>query len=169
MLHNNIHRNVFSLPNKFSQLSQSKEVSCSTKLQKEIFEMLAFLFLAVAIIANAEASISTLNQPSYLNLNITAGTLPGLRTGVYGKADAPRNVTSSASASGITVRWLPSLLCNPVVTSYIITGGPGSCPVTINAPSTGASSISLIMPVITGQTTVTVSGMFHQRLVHPVL
>jgi hypothetical protein len=115
--------------------------------------MLAIVLVVIALIV----VIADAQQPGYINLVVTPGTLPGLRSVVFNKADSVRNVTASASASGITVQWIPALLSNPVVTSYVITGGPGSCPVVIDAPMAGASLISLTMPVISGQSTVTVT------------
>lgn len=132
--------------------------------------MRAVFFLAVAFFANAAAytfrynfkntgkfnSFNILDQPSYINLKSTSGTLPAASS-VYGKADSPRNVSAVVTTSGITVSWVPALTSSPIVTSYIVTGGPGSCPVVVDAPSDGASEFSLTMPVIRGQTAVTVS------------
>ena len=69
----------------------------------------------------------------------------------YAAPTAPTNVTAYESARGITVRWTPSADAAPRITSYIVSAGPGSCPVIVSA---SAKSI-VTLPVLDGQKTFT--------------
>ena len=69
----------------------------------------------------------------------------------YAAPTAPTNVAAYESARGITVRWTPSTEVTPKVTSYIVSAGPGSCPIIVSA---SAKSVVTI-PVLAGQKTFT--------------
>ena len=72
-------------------------------------------------------------------------------TNTYAAPDAPSFVDASASAKGLKVTWSP-VTANPAVTNYVISGGPGTCSVTVPATATSA-----IVPVLAGTTSVTAS------------
>ena len=65
----------------------------------------------------------------------------------YAIPAAPTNVVAYESARGITVKWTPSVDVAPQITSYIISAGPGSCPIVVSA---SARSI-VTLPVLAGQ------------------
>lgn len=51
---------------------------------------------------------------------------------------APANVWATGAKSGIQVHW-DAVVANPPVTNYIVTGGPGTCPVIVPATATAAN------------------------------
>jgi 5'-nucleotidase len=57
---------------------------------------------------------------------------------------APIFTSSAAAPGGIKVNW-QKVTANPPVTNYIVTAGPGSCPVIV-----GANSTSAVLPVLNG-------------------
>lgn len=57
---------------------------------------------------------------------------------------SPNFKTAKAVAGGIQVSW-DKVSANPPVTNYIVTAGPGSCPVMV-----GANATSAVMPVLKG-------------------
>lgn len=80
-----------------------------------------------------------------------AALTPIAQAATYAAPTAPTNVVAYESSRGITVRWTPSTATTPAITSYIVSAGPGSCPVIV--PATGASVTTL--PVLAGQKTFT--------------
>lgn len=68
----------------------------------------------------------------------------------YSAPAAPTHVTAYTSARGIVVRWTPSPDVAPAITSYIVSAGPGSCPVVV--PASNHSVVT--MPVLAGQTSI---------------
>lgn len=64
---------------------------------------------------------------------------------------APKNVKATAFSNGIMVKWDP-VVAQPEITTYVVSGGPGSCPVYVS-PNKG--HMQVILPVLNGQTTVT--------------
>ena len=76
---------------------------------------------------------------------------PIAQAATYAAPTAPTNVVAYASANGVTVRWTPSTAATPEITSYIVSAGPGSCPVIV--PATSKSVVT--MPVLAGQKTFT--------------
>lgn len=86
--------------------------------------------IAIALIATAATPIASAN--------------------IYSAPTAPTGVVAVASATGIKVTWNKSANANPEITHYIISAGPGSCPVISRAKN--PSSITL--PVLAGQTTI---------------
>lgn len=68
----------------------------------------------------------------------------------YSAPAAPTNVTAYASTRGIVVKWTPSPDTVPAITSYVISAGPGSCPVVV--PASNYSVVT--MPVLAGQTSI---------------
>jgi 5'-nucleotidase len=69
----------------------------------------------------------------------------------YSAPSAPTNVVAYESPTGIKVRWTPSAEVSPAITSYIVSAGPGSCPVIVSA---NAKSV-VTLPVLAGQKTFT--------------
>ena len=69
----------------------------------------------------------------------------------YSAPSAPTNVVAYESSTGIKVRWTPSTEVTPAITSYIVSAGPGSCPVIVSA---NAKSV-VTLPVLVGQKTFT--------------
>lgn len=72
---------------------------------------------------------------------------PIAQAATYAAPTAPTNVVAYESAGGVTVRWTPSSATTPAITSYIVSAGPGSCPVIVSAQ--GQSVVT--MPVLAGQ------------------
>lgn len=65
-------------------------------------------------------------------------------TETYSVPESPVFVGASATNGGIKVSW-EKVTANPPVTNYIVTAGPGSCPVMV-----GAKATSAVMPVLKG-------------------
>jgi len=59
---------------------------------------------------------------------------------------APTNVTFHPGAAGMVVRW-DAVNATPAVTNYIVSGGPGSCPVVVSAKSHKVVTV----PILVGQ------------------
>lgn len=72
------------------------------------------------------------------------------RAATYAIPTAPTNVTAHSAASGILVKWT-AVEANPPVTSYLVSAGPGSCPIFVPA----RNHTLVTMPVLPGQTGVT--------------
>lgn len=81
---------------------------------------------------------------------ITATVTPTASANTYSAPTAPTGVVAIASSTGIKVTWNKSAYANPEITHYIISAGPGSCPVISRAKN--PSSVTL--PVLAGQTTI---------------
>lgn len=79
-------------------------------------------------------------------------TSPQVNANTYAVPAAPTITRAYVSDNGIRVRFVP-VTASPAVTHYVITGGPGSCPIIVPASTNG----SVRMPVLMGQTSVTVS------------
>lgn len=69
----------------------------------------------------------------------------------YSAPSAPTKVVANEGTNGITVSWTPSAATTPEITSYIVSAGPGSCPVIV--PATSKSVVTI--PVLEGQKTFT--------------
>ena len=69
----------------------------------------------------------------------------------YSAPSAPTKVVANEGTNGITVSWTPSAATTPEITSYIVSAGPGSCPVIV--PATAKSVVTI--PVLAGQKTFT--------------
>lgn len=76
---------------------------------------------------------------------------PIAQAATYAAPAAPTNVVAYETSGGVKVRWTPSATANPVITSYIVSAGAGSCPVIV--PASAKSVVT--MPVLEGQKTFT--------------
>lgn len=65
---------------------------------------------------------------------------------------APKNVTASVSSAGIMVKWVAPSNVQPEVTTYVVSGGQGSCPIYVSPTK---AHMQTILPVVAGQTSVT--------------
>ncbi|CAB5116418.1 MAG: bifunctional metallophosphatase/5'-nucleotidase [Actinobacteria bacterium] len=73
--------------------------------------------------------------------------VPSAHAEIYSLPSAPTNVTSYIGANGVVVKWTPATDVNPAVTGYVVSAGPGSCPIYVRA-----SNHSVVtMPVVIGQ------------------
>jgi len=70
----------------------------------------------------------------------------------YSIPAAPTNVTASVSGAGIMVKWVSPTNVQPEITTYVVSGGQGSCPIYVS-PTKG--HMQAILPVVAGMTTVT--------------
>ena len=50
----------------------------------------------------------------------------------YSIPAAPKNVTASVSSAGIMVKWVSPANTQPEVTTYVVYGGQGSCPIYVS-------------------------------------
>ena len=69
----------------------------------------------------------------------------------YSIPSAPTGVTASVFSSGVMIKW-NAVPANPEITTYVVSGGQGSCPVYVS-PYKG--HLQAILPVLPGQTSVT--------------
>jgi 5'-nucleotidase len=74
-------------------------------------------------------------------------TVPTANSVTYSAPSAPLKVTSYIGAKGVVVRWTPATDVLPAVTGYVVSAGPGSCPIFV--PAKNASVVT--MPVVEGQ------------------
>ncbi len=70
----------------------------------------------------------------------------------YSIPAAPKNVTASVSSAGIMVKWVAPSNVQPEVTTYVVSGGQGSCPIYVSPTK---AHMQTILPVVAGQTSVT--------------
>ena len=70
----------------------------------------------------------------------------------YSIPAAPKNVTASVSSAGIMVKWVSPANTQPEVTTYVVYGGQGSCPIYVSPTK---AHMQAILPVLAGQTSVT--------------
>ena len=73
--------------------------------------------------------------------------VPTAQANTYSLPNAPTNVTSYIGARGIVVKWTPSADVAPSVTGYVVSAGPGSCPIFVPARNNSV----VTMPVVVGQ------------------
>jgi 5'-nucleotidase len=72
---------------------------------------------------------------------------PSAQADTYSLPNAPTNVTSYIGARGVVVKWTPGAEVQPSVTGYVVSAGPGSCPIFV--PVTNSNVVT--MPVVVGQ------------------
>jgi 5'-nucleotidase len=65
----------------------------------------------------------------------------------YSLPNAPTSVTSYLGAKGVVVRWIPGETVEPGITGYVVSAGPGSCPIFVPARNNNV----VTMPVVIGQ------------------
>jgi 5'-nucleotidase len=73
--------------------------------------------------------------------------VPTAQANTYSLPNAPLSVTSYIGASGVVVRWTPAEDVNPGITGYVVSAGPGSCPIFVPAKNNKV----VTMPVVVGQ------------------
>ena len=71
----------------------------------------------------------------------------------YSIPTAPKNVKASVFPNGIMIKW-DAVEANPKITTYVVSGGKGSCPIYIS-PNKG--HLQTILPYVEGMTSVTPS------------
>ncbi|NBU23810.1 MAG: hypothetical protein EBS38_07920, partial [Actinobacteria bacterium] len=67
---------------------------------------------------------------------------PAVSAETYSTPSAPASITVSQAIGGLRVNWA-GVEGSPSVTNYIVSGGPGTCPVIV-----GANSRSVLMPTL---------------------
>ena len=66
--------------------------------------------------------------------------------GSFGAPGEPTSVGARAVAGGVKVTWKAPAAANPAITKFVVSGGPGSCPVVL-----GSNAHSTLMPAAKGQ------------------
>ena len=99
----------------------------NTYLSTKSFKRIAISFLAAALLLPA--------------------TVPTANSNTYAAPSAPLKVTSYLGSKGVVVRWTPATDVLPAVTGYVVSAGPGSCPIFVPAKNTSV----VTMPVVVGQ------------------
>jgi 2',3'-cyclic-nucleotide 2'-phosphodiesterase (5'-nucleotidase family) len=72
---------------------------------------------------------------------------PTAQANTYSLPGAPTNVTSYLNSRGVVVKWTPATTVTPAIAGYVVSAGPGSCPIFV--PATNKSVVT--MPVVEGQ------------------
>ena len=73
--------------------------------------------------------------------------VPSANSATYSAPNAPLAVTSYIGTKGVVVRWTPATDVLPAVTGYVVSAGPGSCPIFVPA----RANTVVTMPVVEGQ------------------
>ena len=73
--------------------------------------------------------------------------VPTAQANTFSLPNAPTNVTSYIGARGVVVKWTPGADVAPGITGYVVSAGPGSCPIFVPAKNRNV----VTMPVIEGQ------------------
>jgi len=89
-------------------------------------------------------SLGSLALASTLLVSLVA---PTAQANTYSLPGAPTNVTSYLNSRGVVVKWTPSTTVTPAITGYVVSAGPGSCPIFVSAKS----NTVVTMPVVVGQ------------------
>ncbi len=89
-------------------------------------------------------SLGSLALASTLLVSLVA---PTAQANTYSLPGAPTNVTSYFNSRGVVVKWTPSTTVTPAITGYVVSAGPGSCPIFVSAKG----STVVTMPVVEGQ------------------
>jgi len=72
---------------------------------------------------------------------------PTAQAVTYSLPNAPTSVTSYLGAKGVVVRWIPGETVEPGISGYVVSAGPGSCPIFVPAKNNNV----VTMPVVIGQ------------------
>jgi len=94
--------------------------------------------LSVAVAATTCSLILSLSLPT-----------SAIGAPMAGPPGAPSGVSAVVGKDGVRVTWTAPAAADPPIEGYVVTGGIGSCPVTVPATATSA-----VMPVMPGQTQV---------------
>ncbi len=89
-------------------------------------------------------SLGSLAMASTLLVSLVA---PTAQANTYSLPGAPTNVTSYFNSRGVVVKWTPSTTVTPAITGYVVSAGPGSCPIFVSAQN----KTIVTMPVVQGQ------------------
>jgi 5'-nucleotidase len=89
------------------------------------------------------SSLGSLALASTLLVSLVAPA----QANTYSVPGAPTNVTSYFNSRGVVVKWTPSTTVTPAITGYVVSAGPGSCPIFVSANS----KTVVTMPVVEGQ------------------
>ena len=89
-------------------------------------------------------SLGTIALATSLLVSLLAPTAQAV---TYSLPNAPTSVTSYLGAKGVVVRWIPGETVEPGVTGYVVSAGPGSCPIFVPAKNNNV----VTMPVVIGQ------------------
>jgi 5'-nucleotidase len=73
--------------------------------------------------------------------------VPTAQANTFSLPNAPTNVTSYLGSKGVVVRWTPGADVNPGITGYVVSAGPGSCPIFVPARNNNV----VTMPIVIGQ------------------
>jgi 5'-nucleotidase len=73
--------------------------------------------------------------------------VPTAQANTFSLPNAPTIVTSYLGSKGVVVRWTPGADVNPGITGYVVSAGPGSCPIFVPARNNNV----VTMPVVIGQ------------------
>ncbi|MEY2814683.1 MAG: hypothetical protein RJA96_408 [Actinomycetota bacterium] len=96
-------------------------------------------------------SITKFLRRIFIAIIATAIVLPTsaqvAQSATYTLPNAPLKVTSYLGSKGVVVRWTPAENVLPAVTGYVVSAGPGSCPIFVSAKS----NTVVTMPVVEGQ------------------
>ena len=89
-------------------------------------------------------SLGSLALASTLLVSLVA---PTAQANTYSLPGAPTNVTSYFNSRGVVVKWTASTTVTPAITGYVVSAGPGSCPIFVSAQN----KTIVTMPVVEGQ------------------
>ena len=89
-------------------------------------------------------SLGTIALATSLLVSLLAPTAQAV---TYSLPNAPTSVTSYLGAKGVVVRWIPGETVEPGITGYVVSAGPGSCPIFVPAKNNNV----VTMPVVIGQ------------------
>jgi len=89
-------------------------------------------------------SLGTIALATSLLVSLLAPTAQAV---TYSLPNAPTSVTSYLGAKGVVVRWIPGETVEPGITGYVVSAGPGSCPIFVPAKN----NTVVTMPVVIGQ------------------
>jgi 2',3'-cyclic-nucleotide 2'-phosphodiesterase (5'-nucleotidase family) len=89
-------------------------------------------------------SLGTIALATSLLVSLLAPTAQAV---TYSLPNAPTSVTSYLGAKGVVVRWIPGETVEPGISGYVVSAGPGSCPIFVPARNNNV----VTMPVVIGQ------------------
>lgn len=100
----------------------------------------------MSLLSVSRSRVRVLGASAIAVVALLGTTLPGTAATSYALPGAPTSVTATPAPGGVLVRWAAGKDGGSPVTSYTVTGGPGTCAVVVDG-----TTYSAFVPAVAGQ------------------
>ena len=100
----------------------------------------------MSLFSTSSTRVRALGASAIAVVALLGTSLPGTAATTYALPGAPAGVTATAAPGGVLVSWSAGTDGNAAVTSYTVTGGPGTCAVVVDG-----TTYSAFVPAVAGQ------------------